>query len=186
MPNLIPLLWAQENPMVAPVAQAPVIVPKDPVVVQREVHLTLDTIGQKIIEYIPRLIGFALVLLLGLLVAWVLSRFARMIAENLGLQNAAERSGLAKSMRDVGIEKTLPQIVSQVVYWLCITLVLMLAVQQLQIDGFQSTVASILAFFPKLIVALPYSCDRVAFWQNSCVALLRPDLIGWGSIMRKL
>jgi hypothetical protein len=111
-------------------------------------------VKQKIVEYIPKLIGFLLILVIGWFIAWALARVARMIAENLGLQSAAERSGLAQSMRDVGIERTLPQILSQVVYWVVVILTLMLSIEKLDITGFHDSVIAILNFFPKFIVAM--------------------------------
>lgn len=115
---------------------------------------TLSSLQQSFVNYLPNLISFLLVLLIGSAITWVLAKVALLVCEKTGLQHAAEQSGLAESMRDAGITRTLPQIVAQVVFWLLMTLTLMLAVKQLNIQDFDVTIQQILAFFPRLIVSL--------------------------------
>ncbi len=116
---------------------------------------TLSSLHQSFVKYLPNLLGFALVLIVGTTITWLLARLALIISEKTGLQSAAEKSGLAESMRDAGIVKTLPQIVGQVVFWLLMALTLMLAIKQnINIQDFDTTIQQILAFFPRLIVSL--------------------------------
>ncbi len=115
---------------------------------------TLSGLHQSFVNYLPNLISFLLVLVIGSGITWVLAKVALLVCEKTGLQRAAEQSGLAESMRDAGIVRTLPQIVGQVVFWMLMTLTLMLAVKQLNIQDFDDTIKQILAFFPRLIVSL--------------------------------
>jgi small-conductance mechanosensitive channel len=115
---------------------------------------TLSGLHQSFVNYLPNLISFTLVLVIGSVITWLLAKLALLICEKMGLQHAAEQSGLAESMRDAGIVRTLPQIVGQVVFWLLMALTLMLAVKQLNIKDFDTTIQQILAFFPRLIVSL--------------------------------
>lgn len=115
---------------------------------------TLQTMQQSFVNYLPYLISFAFVLVIGTTITWLLAKLALLICEKMGLQQAAEQSGLADSMRDAGIVRTLPQIVAQVVFWLLMTLTLMLALKHLNIQDFDVTIKQILEFFPRLIVSL--------------------------------
>ncbi|MGC4004236.1 MAG: hypothetical protein QM811_14400 [Pirellulales bacterium] len=115
---------------------------------------SLQDIQSQIKAYVPSLIAGATVLIIGLLITWLLAKAANLVAEKLGLQCAAEQSGLAESMRDAGIVRSLPQIVGSTVFWLLLTLTLMLSLKQLRIDNFDKTIEDILHFFPNLFVAL--------------------------------
>jgi len=125
-----------------------------PLLYAQETLETLSSLHQSFVRYLPNLLGFALVLIVGTTITWLLARLALYICEKTGLQHAAEQSGLAESMRDAGIVRTLPQIVGQVVFWLLMALTLMLAIKQLNIQDFDTTIQQILAFFPRLIVSL--------------------------------
>lgn len=125
-----------------------------PLIFAQETLETLSSLHQSFVKYLPNLLGFALVLIVGTTITWLLARLALIICEKMGLQHAAEQSGLAESMRDAGIVRTLPQIVGQVVFWLLMALTLMLAIKQLNIQDFDTTIQQILAFFPRLIVSL--------------------------------
>ncbi len=102
----------------------------------------------------PKLLGCVLVMVIGTLLSWVLSKLAHLFSEKLGLQNAAEQSGLAQSMRDVGIERNLPTILGQVVFYVGMALAVMLGLQKLELGIFETTIPQILDFFPRLVIAL--------------------------------
>lgn len=125
-----------------------------PLLYAQETLETLSSLHQSFVKYLPNLLGFALVLVVGTTITWLLARLTLLISEKTGLQHAAEQSGLAESMRDAGIVRTLPQIVGQVVFWLLMALTLMLAINQLKIQDFDDTIKQILAYFPKLLFSL--------------------------------
>jgi small-conductance mechanosensitive channel len=115
---------------------------------------TWEVLEKNVTEFMPKLLGCVLVLVIGTFISWVLSKLAHLVSEKLGLQNAAEQSGLAQSMRDVGIERNLPHILGQVVFYVGFVLAVMLAMQKLDLKDFQDTITQILDFFPRLVIAL--------------------------------
>jgi small-conductance mechanosensitive channel len=113
-----------------------------------------ETFQKDAAEFMPKLVGCLLVLIVGTFISWVLSKLAHLVSEKLGLQNAAEQSGLAQSMRDVGITRNLPHILGQVIFYVGLVLTVMLGLKKLELNNFDTTITQILNFFPRLIIAM--------------------------------
>jgi hypothetical protein len=107
----------------------------------------------QIIEYSPRILGMLVVLVLGYVVAGILSRIATLVSERIGLQRAAERGGLLTSMKHVGIDRTVPSIVGQIVFWLTMCFFLVAAFNILNLVAVSSAMQNLVDFIPKLLVA---------------------------------
>jgi hypothetical protein len=81
----------------------------------------------QVIELIPSLVAMLVVLGVGFVVARLVARTVSALGERIGLQQAAERSGLIDSMQNVGIQSSLPAIVGQIIFWLLMCVFLMAA-----------------------------------------------------------
>ncbi|MDX1963074.1 MAG: mechanosensitive ion channel [Pirellulales bacterium] len=110
------------------------------------------TMGQ-LADYIPNVTRFVIVLALGSLISWALSRLARFVGEKLELQTVMERSGLAESMREVGIKQTIPQILGLVVFWVFFVLTCLVAFNHI-LPQFDVTIQKILDYIPRLLFAV--------------------------------
>lgn len=107
----------------------------------------------QVIGWLPSLVAMVAVLVVGYVVAHVLGRVSAALAERLGFQKAAERSGLAESMRDVGIRRTVPAIVGQIVFWLLMCVFLMAAFNILNLPSLTNAMDRLVSYIPKLLAA---------------------------------
>jgi hypothetical protein len=107
----------------------------------------------QVIELAPKAVAAAIVLVIGFLVAKLFARAVRALADKVGLQRAAERGGLAESMRQGGVEKTVPQIIGVIIFWLLMTVFLVAAFEILDLPGMAGAIAKVLAYIPKVLVA---------------------------------
>lgn len=107
----------------------------------------------QIIEVTPRIIAMLVVLAAGYVIARVAARFITLLCEKLGLQVAAERSGLAESMRNMGIRRNVPAIVGMIVFWLLMCVFLMAGFNILNLDRLSLAMAEVVNYIPKLLVA---------------------------------
>ena len=73
----------------------------------------------QVILLAPKLVAMVSVLVIGYVLARWVSSLIAVVSEKIGLQTAAEKSGLAKSMHDVGIRRSLPSIVGGLVFYFC-------------------------------------------------------------------
>ena len=106
-----------------------------------------------IVEYLPNVAAMLVVLVVGYLVARVLDKFTVALSQSLGLQTAAERSGLATSMKQVGITRGVPSIIGQIVFWLTMCVVLAAGFNILGLDAVSAAMERIVAYIPNLLVA---------------------------------
>jgi small-conductance mechanosensitive channel len=107
----------------------------------------------QIAELGPKLVGAVIVLIIGYVVARVLARFVTTLSEKLGLQRAAQRSGLSDSMRHAGVERTIPQIVGVIVFWLLMSVFLVASFDILDLPGMTVAIEKVVAYIPKVLVA---------------------------------
>lgn len=158
-------LLAQATETVAPAAQPAVETAKAaaPVVP----HVGLDTVenwGQvfvtsfqdafrEILQLAPNVLASLVVLVVGYVAARLIGRLATTISEALGMQTGAERSGLAASMKQVGISRSVPAIVGQIMFWLTLCIFLTAAANILHLEAVSAAMQKVVAFIPNLIVA---------------------------------
>ena len=107
----------------------------------------------QVILLAPKVVAMAVVLVVGYVVArWVGSVIA-VVSEKIGLQTAAEKSGLAQSMNDVGIRRPLPTIVGGIVFWLLMCVFTMAAFNILGLDSISNAMGEVVNYIPRLLVA---------------------------------
>jgi small-conductance mechanosensitive channel len=106
-----------------------------------------------VIQMVPSFVAMLAVLAVGFVIARLAARAVQALGERLGLETAAERSGLTASMKQVGIKRTVPAIVGQIVFWLMMCVCLMAAFNILNLPSLSSAMQSLVAYIPKLLAA---------------------------------
>jgi len=124
----------------------------------------------QIIALAPKVVGMVLVLVIGYLVARLLDKFVTALAHSLGLETAAERSGLSASMRQAGIQRGVPWILGRIVFWLTMCVFLSAAFNILGLEtvfhrhGKRSLLIFRACWWP------PWLSSSVCCWPRSCAA----------------
>ncbi len=111
-----------------------------------------DAVNQTI-GLAPKLVAMVVVLIVGFIVARVLAGLAVKISERIGLQTAAEKGGVVESMQHMGIERTVPQIVGTIVFWLLMCVFLMASFNILGLTTVTVALERVVAYIPKMLVA---------------------------------
>ena len=106
-----------------------------------------------ILQWAPNVIAMLVVLVVGYLLARLAGKAMTAICDKVGLQVAAERGGWIDSMKQVGIERTVPQIIGLIVFWLLMCVFLMAGCEILGLEAVSDTMQSLVAYIPKLFVA---------------------------------
>ncbi|HWA97801.1 MAG TPA: mechanosensitive ion channel domain-containing protein [Pirellulales bacterium] len=107
----------------------------------------------QIVVLLPKTIGMVVVLVVGYLVARLLDKFVVALAQSMGLERAADRSGLSASMKQVGIRRNVPAILGQMVFWLTMCVFFTAAFQTLGLESLSGAMDRIVAYIPNLLVA---------------------------------
>ena len=100
----------------------------------------------------PSVLAMIFVLVVGYIVARLVARVFTALGEKLGLQVAAERSGLAESMRHVGIQRC-ASIIGTIVFWLLICVFGIAAFTILGLPTLSAAMNTLVKFIPSLLVA---------------------------------
>jgi len=120
---------------------------------QEALRTSFNNAFGQIINLLPNLVGMLVVLVVGYFLARVFEKFIATLSQSLGLDKAAERSGLATSMKQVGINRSVPAIVGQLVFWLTMCVVVTGAFNILGLQAVSGAMEKIVAYIPNLLVA---------------------------------
>jgi small-conductance mechanosensitive channel len=107
----------------------------------------------QVIMLAPKMVAMVVVLVAGYVVARWVGGLIGVIADKIGLQTAAEKSGLARSMHDVGIRRPVPAIVGGIVFWLLMSVFVMAAFSILGLESVSLAMREVVNYIPKVLVA---------------------------------
>lgn len=119
-------------------------------------NVLLDSFNQsaaQIIEFAPKVIAMLAVLVIGYIIARLLRSVITTLCEKVGLQTAAERGGLVQSMKQVGIERTVPQIVGTIMFWALMLFFLMAGLNILGLEAVSAAMGKVVEYVPRLVTA---------------------------------
>lgn len=108
---------------------------------------------RQIIALAPNVVAMIVVVVVGYVIARLLARGVAAVSEAIGLQTAAEHSGLVTSMKQVGIDRSVPWIVGQIVFWFTLSVFLLAGFNILGLEAVSTAMQQIVAYIPRLLVA---------------------------------
>jgi hypothetical protein len=114
---------------------------------------SFDQAISQIVLYAPKVLAMLVVLVVGYVIAHFIGKLVSMISEKVGLQLAAERSGLGDSMRHMGIKRNVPAIVGTMVFWLLMCVFIMAAFTILGLPELSAAMGKVVGYIPNLLVA---------------------------------
>jgi Conserved TM helix/Mechanosensitive ion channel len=107
----------------------------------------------RVIEFTPRVVAMVIVLVVGYIAASLIGRIITLLCEKVGLQRAAEHSGLAQSMQHMGIKRNVSAVIGTIVFWLLMCVFLMAAFNILGLTQLSNATETVVNYIPKLLVA---------------------------------
>ena len=105
-----------------------------------------------IATFIPKLIGFLLILLIGYFIAKLIATVVDKLLEKAGFDKAVERGGIKKALSKSKYDAS--DIVAKLVFFAIFIPVLSAAIGVLGIAALQAPLAAFIALIPKIIVAI--------------------------------
>ena len=104
--------------------------------------------------FVPRLIGFLVILLVGWLVATALQKALTFLLRKFGFDRIATRIGLNRVEQSMGLRMDTAEILGKVVYWFVFLIFLVPAVNALGLTSVSNILNTIIAFIPNVFVAI--------------------------------
>jgi hypothetical protein len=108
---------------------------------------------QQVVQLAPRVVAMVVVMVIGYIAARLVAKAITALSEKIGLQTAAEHSGLAQSMQHMGIRRSVPAIVGSIVFWLLMCVFVMAGFNILGLDKLSVAMGKLVDYIPNLLVA---------------------------------
>ena len=102
--------------------------------------------------FVPRLVLFLVILIIGFIVAKVLAKAVNAILERVGFDRAIERGGIAKAMEKSKYDAS--DILAKIVYYAVLLFTLQLAFSAFGPNPISELLTAIIAFLPRVFVAI--------------------------------
>ncbi len=102
--------------------------------------------------FVPKLIGFLLILIIGFFVAKMIAKAIDKVLEKVGFDRAVERGGVKKALEKSQYDAS--DLVAKLAYYTILLFVLQMAFGVFGPNPISELITSVIAFLPKLIVAI--------------------------------
>lgn len=103
-------------------------------------------------EFVPKLVGFLLILLIGWLVAKALSKAADAVLERVGFDRAVERGGVGRALASSKFDAS--DIVGKVIFYALMLIVLQMAFGVFGPNPVSELIDDVITYLPKVIAAI--------------------------------
>jgi hypothetical protein len=118
------------------------------------IMISLTGLSQKLIDFLPALIGAILVFLAGWIIATTVGKLAEKFMQAIKVDRAAEKIGYDGKMAGADTHITISALFGGLVKWFLVLVFLMAAADILNLDQVTSFLESILLYIPNVIVAV--------------------------------
>lgn len=107
-----------------------------------------------ILTFIPRVIGFIVILVVGLIIATLVSKALTLILRKVGFDRMANRIGLTRFEQRMNIKMDPAGILGKIVYWFILLIFLIPAADALGVPAVSNILNSLVAYIPNVFVAI--------------------------------
>ncbi len=107
-----------------------------------------------VLTFIPRLIGFLIILLVGWLVAKAVSKAVTFLLRKIGFDRLGDRIGLTRMEQRMGLKMDTAGILGTVVYWFLFLIFLVAAADALGVPTVSNILNQLVAYIPNVFVAI--------------------------------
>jgi hypothetical protein len=122
------------------------------VVAQINVREGVESAWESVITFVPKLLAFLVILLVGILIAKVVERLLNAILERVGFDRLVERGGVKQALARSKFDAS--DILAKIVFYMLVLITLQLAFGVFGPNPISNLLQGLIAFLPKLLVAL--------------------------------
>ncbi|GAC1390519.1 MAG: hypothetical protein NVS4B11_25420 [Ktedonobacteraceae bacterium] len=104
--------------------------------------------------FVPRLIGFLVILLVGYIVATALAKAITFLLRKVGFDRFSTRIGLTRLEQQMGVKIDAADILGRIVYWFVFLIFLVPAVDALGLTAVSALLNQVVSYIPNVFVAI--------------------------------
>ena len=118
-----------------------------------ELMQTMHDLARDFAHYLPRLIEVAIIILIGLLLAYILKAIARSILRLTKFAKLSENAGASQLLKQAALPSS-TELVTRFVFWVAWIGFILLGVSELGIGALEEHISRFFLFLPRLFTAL--------------------------------
>ncbi|MBT8193626.1 MAG: hypothetical protein KJP22_09515 [Acidimicrobiia bacterium] len=151
----------------------------------------LEQIGADIGNWVPKILGALIILLVGLFIARIVRRIVKKILENDAVEGVLDKAGIGPALRNSGYSAA--NLGATLVYGLMAIIVLLLAATALEVQSLVDLLERLIGFIPVVFVAIllvviaaaigSFLADLVRPWAETHNNNWVPTAVRWGVIV---
>jgi hypothetical protein len=107
-----------------------------------------------LLTFVPKFLGFLVILLVGWIVASVVSRFLTLLLRKIGFDRLSDRIGLTRLEQQMGIRMDTAGVLGRVTYWFIFLIFLVPATDALGISTVSAVLSGLVGYIPNVFVAV--------------------------------
>src|SRR5436309_5076636 len=107
-----------------------------------------------LLTFIPKLLGFLVILLVGYLIAAAVSRAVTFLLRKIGFDNMSNRIGLTRIEQRMGVRLDPAGVLGKIVFWFLFLVFLVPAANALGLTAVSGILNSLIAYIPNVFVAI--------------------------------
>ncbi len=113
-----------------------------------------QTFFQQLAEFLPRLLGALLVLIIGWIIAKIFRALSVKLLKLIRFNVVTEKARVDKFLADGGVKKSTIEIIGSLFYWLIMLIVILTAFNSLGLSAASELFNQVFLFIPNIIVAV--------------------------------
>jgi mechanosensitive ion channel-like protein len=119
-----------------------------------EISQSVQKAIDDLLGFLPRLIGFLIILLIGFLIAKALQKVISLALEKAGTDRALREGGSGAAVNRIAPDISPSRLIGQVVFWFIFLGALSIAISSLGITALNNFLADVFAYLPNVVAAI--------------------------------
>jgi hypothetical protein len=124
-----------------------------------------------VFAFIPKLLGFLIILLIGWIIAGLLEKGVTWLLRKVGFDKIADRIGLSGLQQQMGLKMDAAGLLGKIVFWFVFLIFLVPAVDALGLTAISTLLGQVIGYIPNVFVAL------VVLFLGTLAATVVADLV---------
>ena len=139
----------------------------------------LNSQWSDLIAFLPNLLGALVILLVGLIIAFILKKIGSSLFRKIGIDRVSRKAGVSDVMQDAGLAKRPSILAGKIIFWLVLFIFLVPAANTLGLTELVNLFKGVISFLPKIITALVIIIFGIMFAQFLRRSIIdKPSTIG--------
>ncbi|MCZ0932361.1 MAG: mechanosensitive ion channel [Oligoflexia bacterium] len=120
---------------------------------QKSLESSTQILWEKLVEYIPNVLGTLILLVAGYFISKLLAKISIKILRTVGIDKVSEKIGLHKTLEKLGVQLKSSDLFGRIFFWLIMLVFIISASEALHLNKITETIDAFVRYLPNIIGA---------------------------------